>query len=129
MHIRGGDFQWVKSHNTLSKKYYLDSIKFFSKKIKNPTFHIYTDDIHFAKKLISNLLDDYNHKYLNNYNFSDLEEFSLLGEYKYSIIANSTFSLLSSFVSKNNLITVAPKKWIGNKKLKREKTFQRMFFL
>ena len=129
LHIRGGDFKWVKSHNTLSKKYYFNSIKFFSKKIKDPTFHIYTDDILFAKKLISNYLDDYNHKYLKNYNFSDLEEFSLLGEYKYSIIANSTFSLLSSFISKNNLITVAPKKWIGNKKLKKEKTFQRMFFL
>ena len=82
-----------------------------------------------AKKLLLDLLEGLNYDFIKKYNFSDIEEFSLLSEYKYSIIANSTFSLLSSFISRNNLITIAPKKWIGNKKLKKEKIFKRMYFL
>lgn len=129
IHIRGGDYNWVKSHNTLEKKYYFDSIKYYLKKIKKPNFHIYTNDMVLAKKLLLDLLEGLNYDFIKKYNFSDIEEFSLLGEYKYSIIANSTFSLLSSFISRNNLITIAPKKWIGNKKLKKEKIFKRMYFL
>tara|TARA_B100000795_G_scaffold265925_1_gene248402 strand:- start:385 stop:1287 length:903 start_codon:yes stop_codon:yes gene_type:complete len=129
LHIRGGDYKWVKSHNTLESKYYIDSINFFIRKIKNPTFHIYTNDIIFAKKIMSNLLNNYKHEYMKDYKFSDIDEFSLFGVYKYSIIANSTFSLLSSYISKNNLISIAPKNWSGDKKLNKKKTFERMIFL
>jgi hypothetical protein len=129
VHIRGGDFKWVKSHNTLDSVYYKNSINFFKKKIKDPVFHIYTNDVGFAKNLIRKELKSNKIIFTNKYNFSDIEEFSLFSFYKYSIIANSTFSLTSSYISKNNKITIAPKVWMSGRKLSKKKIFKRMVFL
>lgn len=129
LHVRGGDFKWVKSHNTLENNYYESAIKFYEKKIKNPTFHIYTNDIKFAKNLLKNILKSKQFEFIKKYNFNDIEEFSLFSCYKYSIIANSTFSLTSSYISRSNKITVAPYHWISNNRLNKKKIFNRMTFL
>ena len=121
IHVRGGDFHYLPSHNILDKKYYNNSIKFFVKLLKKPKFHIFTNDIPLAKKLLNYYLKDCYFIFIKRYNFSDIEEFCLFSKYKYSIIANSTFGLLSTYLSYTRKMSFAPKIWLLGKKLEKKK--------
>lgn len=129
IHIRGGDFSTSKSHNLLDRNYYLKSVNFYIKKLKNPKFHIFTNDLPLAKKLLPSCIKNYNCLFINKYNFSDIIEFSLFSKYKYAIIANSTFSLISSYLSLNRKVNIVPKIWLKGKKLESNKKFAKMKFL
>ena len=129
MHIRGGDFKYLSSHNLLEQKYYDDSIRFYKKKLINPIFHIFTNDINFSKKILKKHSLIYNFRFIKDQKLSDIEEFCLFSKYKFSIIANSTFSLLSSFLSYNRNINVAPKIWLKGKPLDKKKKFSNLKFI
>ncbi len=130
IHIRGGDYIKLNSHNVLDKKYYDDSIHYIKKIITNPTFHVFTNDIVFAKKILNRHTKRNHFKFIKYSEFSDIEEYCLFTEYKFSIIANSTFSLTSSFLSKKRILNIAPKKWAKNEKnFKFTKSFNRLKFI
>lgn len=129
IHIRGGDFKNLSSHNTLEISYYKNAISFYKKFLKNPKFHIFTNDINFSKKIIFKILKKDDFIFINTYNFSDIEEFSLYSKYYYSIIANSTFSLMSSYLSLTRKISVAPKIWLKGEKLDKKKKFSKLKFI
>ena len=50
--MRGGDFAHLKSHNLLDEKYYDKAIYYFNKKFIKPKFHVFTNDVEFAKKIL-----------------------------------------------------------------------------
>jgi hypothetical protein len=129
IHIRGGDFAKSSSHNVLDKEYYNDSIKFFQKKLINPNFHIFTNDIKFAKSILKQQSRNLRFEYIKSLNLYDIEEFSLFSKYNYAIIANSTFSLMSSYLSFDRKISVAPSIWLKKKKLDKKKIFSKLKFI
>ncbi len=129
LHIRGGDFGTLSSHNLLDQKYYDNSISFYKKKLKNPEFHVFTNDLNFSKKILYKHLQNFKFEYVKNLKLSDIEEFSLFSTYKFSVIANSTFSLISSFLSSKRNTNVAPKLWLKGKKLEKNKRFTKLKFI
>ena len=129
VHIRGGDFEKLSSHNLLDQRYYDAAINFYKKKINNPNFHIFTNDIRFSKKILSKYNKDNKFKYIKGLDFSDIEEFCLFTKYKYSIIANSTFSLISTYLSSTRNMSLAPKIWLKGKKLEKRKSFSKLKFI
>lgn len=129
VHIRGGDFEKLSSHNLLDQRYYDTAINFYQKKLNNPNFHIFTNDIKFSKKILSKYDKDYKFKYIKGLDFSDIEEFCLFTKYKYSIIANSTFSLISTYLSSTRNMSLAPKIWLKGKKLEKRKSFSKLKFI
>ena len=129
VHIRGGDFEKLSSHNLLDQRYYDAAINFYQKKLNNPNFHIFTNDIKFSKKILSKYNKDNKFKYIKGLDFSDIEEFCLFTKYKYSIIANSTFSLISTYLSSTRNISLAPKIWLKGKKLEKRKRFSKLKFI
>lgn len=129
IHIRGGDFKFLPSHNLLSYNYYSDAIKFYKKLLKNPKFHIYTNDIKLSKKIILKILENKDIIFIKDLKFSDIEEFSLFSKYNYAIIANSTFSLMSSYLSMNRNLSIAPKIWLKGKRLDKNKKFSKLKFI
>jgi len=129
VHIRGGDFEKLSSHNLLDQRYYDTAINFYQKKLNNPNFHIFTNDIRFSKKILSKYDKDYKFKYIKGLDLSDIEEFCLFTKYKYSIIANSTFSLISTYLSSTRNMSLAPKIWVKGKKLENRKRFSKLKFI
>jgi hypothetical protein len=129
LHIRGGDFANLKSHNLLDQEYYDLSINFYKKKLHFPIFHVFTNDLKFSKKILSKHKRNFKFKFIKNLGLSDIEEFSLFSEYKFSIIANSTFSLISTFLSVKRNVSTAPKIWLKGKKLEKEKQFSKLKFI
>jgi hypothetical protein len=128
IHIRGGDFTKSKSR-LLNSNYYLKSVNFYVKKLKNPNFHIFTNDVQLAEKLLPNSIKNYKYLFINKYKFSDIFEFSLFSKYKYAIMANSTFSLMSSYLSLNRKLNIVPRIWFKGKKLEPKKKFTNMKFI
>lgn len=129
VHIRGGDFAKVSSHNLLDQMYYDRAINFYQKKLNNPNFHIFTNDIRFSKRILCNYDKNYKFKYIKDLNLSDIEEFCLFTKYKYSIIANSTFSLMSTYLSSMRKISTAPKIWLRGRELNTKKKFAKLKFI
>ena len=114
IHIRRGDYlnnpKARYFHGILGENYYKKSISFIKKKVKNPTFFIFSDDIELVKK---------NHPFFNNkkYIFTDtkssINDLYLMSNCKHFIIANSTFSWWGAWLSKNkHKIVCAPKRWV-----------------
>ena len=114
IHIRRGDYlnnpKARYFHGILGENYYKKSISFIKKKVKNPIFFIFSDDIELVKK---------NHPFFNNkkYIFTDtkssINDLYLMSNCKHFIIANSTFSWWGAWLSKNkNKIVCAPKRWV-----------------
>jgi len=113
IHVRGNDYLFKKnrSYNLVNSEYYNKAINFYYKKIPNPKFYIFTDDKHYAKKILS--------KFNNNKNFffkrknkNEVNDFEELRYYYNYIIPNSTFSYVASFLSKRKKpCIILPKKW------------------
>jgi hypothetical protein len=129
IHIRGGDFKNLSSHNLLEQKYYDDSILFYEKKLVNPIFHVFTNDIRFSKSILKKHSSVFKFKFIKEQKLTDIEEFCLFSKYKFSIIANSTFSLISSFLSLNRNLNIAPKVWVKGKSLNKNKRFSKLKFI
>ena len=113
IHIRGGDYLTEKSrkkYSVLNQKYYKKAILFIKKKIKNPFFFIFTNDIDYSNLLIKKVLKKERYQIIND--ASDCHDFFLMSKCKNFIISNSTFSWWASYLSTNKKkIIISPKKW------------------
>ena len=95
------------SAGKLSHEYYRKAIKIISKKVANPTFYIFSDNIDWIKK---NFFLDCPVYYIENN--PDYEDMRLMSNCKYHIIANSTFSWWGAWLSTNpDKIVIAPEKF------------------
>lgn len=115
LHVRRGDY--VKSqktnafHGTCSLEYYNEAINLILKKIKEPTFFVFSDDIDWVK---DNLKIDYPKFFVSDKRLPDYEELVLMSKCKHNIIANSTFSWWGAWLNNNkDKIVIAPKKWFN----------------
>ena len=115
VHIRRGDYLSKKIFEkdiTLPINYYKNSIDYIKKKIPNPNFFIFSDDIMWVKNVFKKELPFIyivdNSKYKN----SPKIDFFLMSICKHNIIANSTYSWWAAWLNKNkSKIIIAPKDW------------------
>jgi hypothetical protein len=117
IHVRRGDYlnnpkvRYV--HGILKEDYYKKSISYLKKRVKNPFFFIFSDDVELVKKTFF---------FFNKEKFifidakSSINALHLMSNCKHFIIANSTFSWWGAWLSKNkHKIICAPKKWLRAK--------------
>lgn len=112
--IRRGDFitneKYNKKYYVCDENYFEEAIKIIKKRVKNPYFIVFSDDIFWCKE---------NLKFPKNTFFEKgddpiWEKLRLMYSCKHFIISNSTFSWWAQYLSQNNnKIVVAPSKW-GN---------------
>lgn len=115
MHIRRGDYTSAKNinvHGTCKLSYYEDAVRYFQKKLINPIFFVFSDDIEWAK---ANLKNINNVKFVSNnsgkYSYIDMMLMSLC---KHNIIANSSFSWWSAWLNSNpHKNVIAPVDWFS----------------
>ncbi len=116
LHIRRGDYVNNKKtsdfHGNLNIKYYTQAAEMIEKRIQNPHFYIFSDDIDWAKK---NLMLNHPITFMADGNeLNCYEEMYLMSTCKHNIIANSTFSWWGAWLNNNsNKIIIAPKKWFA----------------
>lgn len=115
IHIRRGDYynsHWREILGIIKNNtYYEKAIVYIEKKVQNPYFFIFSDDIHWAKAniKISNCTFVDHNKGVNSY--IDMYLMSLC---KHNIITNSTFSWWGGWLNNNrNKIVIMPGKWIN----------------
>ena len=112
IHIRHGDYlndKLSKIFEICSPEYYTQAISLMAKKIEQPYFFIFSDDIAWAEK---NLKTNFPIEYVSKNKFEDYKELVLMGMCKHNIIANSSFSWWGAWLNNNHQkIVIAPKTW------------------
>lgn len=117
IHIRRGDYLGTVAYNELglaSIDYYKQAIALINKKVKNPIFYFFSDDIDWVRNefKLSNAIFVSN-KITQNH----IEDFYLMSQCRHNIIANSTFSWWAAWLNESpEKIVVAPKKWFNKLK-------------
>jgi hypothetical protein len=124
IHVRRGDYITNKNaskfHGVCDLKYYYESIKVITNKIKNPVFYVFSDDINWCK---SNLKITYPSIYVDG-NKKDWEDLFLMSNCKHNIVANSSFSWWGGWLNDNsNKVVIAPKRWFVGVETKIEDRF------
>lgn len=116
IHVRRGDYvknpKTNKFHGTCSLKYYYNSIKRIEKKVKNPVFFVFSDDLGWSKK---NLKINHSTVFVDiNGPENGCEDLRLMSNCNHFIIANSSFSWWGAWLSENeDKIIFAPKRWFN----------------
>jgi hypothetical protein len=113
IHVRRGDYLLKKNmevHGILPITYYNDAMNQILKKIKDPLFFIFSDDIEWAKK---HLMIHNNSTFIEPIpNKPDYIDMQLMSLCKHNIIANSSFSWWGAWLNNNSeKIVIAPTKW------------------
>lgn len=109
VHFRRGDFllpEIKKMSPLIHLNYYNKSFKIINKKIKNPKYFFFSDDITWVK----NNVKKKNSIYVSGFN--EVEDLISISNCKHQIIANSTFSWWGAWLNDNQKkIVIAPNKW------------------
>jgi hypothetical protein len=123
IHIRRGDYVTNpvtnKVHGFLGLEYYNRAISHFEKRLTDPVFLVFSDDIEWARENIQSndslIFVDHNNE------DNDYEDLRLMRNCKFHIIANSSFSWWGAWLSEyHNKEVVAPKKWFASSRKQRE---------
>lgn len=119
IHIRRWDYisntTTNRIHWTCDITYYEQAIQYITKKVKEPVFFFFSDDINRVK---DNLKIQYEGYYID-FNNADknYEDLRLMSICKHNIIANSSFSWWWAWLNKNkNKIVIAPQRWFNDNK-------------
>lgn len=116
--IRRGDFvsnlEYKKNLYVCTPEYFKKAIKVIQKRVINPTFFIFSDDIDWVKKN----MEFPPNSYFETGDDPVWEKLRLMYSCKHFIISNSTFSWWAQYLSKNDeKVVVAPSRW-GNQTYK-----------
>lgn len=123
IHIRRGDYvsdpKTKKKHGVCRLDYYKEAIEYMQKRVDNPTFFLFSDDIDWVRQ---NLQIKYPSYYIdNNQGNKSFEDMRLMSSCKYNIIANSTFSWWGAWLNNDeNKIVIAPRNWFNIKRDKKD---------
>jgi hypothetical protein len=112
IHIRRGDYalpKYQKIFYPLTIEYYNQAIILISKKISDPQFFVFSDDIEWAETLSF----PKNTTFVDSaFGLKNFEELIVMSKCKHNILANSSFSWWAGWLNTNpNKIIIAPKKW------------------
>ena len=125
VHVRRGDYVKVasnlKHHGVCSLEYYQNAIERICKKIENPVFYFFSDDIDWVK---SQIKSEYPMHYIaHNTGNQSFEDMRLMSHCKHHIIANSSFSWWGAWLNPNSeKMVIAPTPWFGDPKKEKEAT-------
>lgn len=125
LHIRRGDYVHDPKirhiHGVLSLDYYHRAIQFILRKVQEPVFYIFSDDIPWAK---ANLNMDVPTVFVDhNDSGRDYEDMRLMSTCRHHIIANSSFSWWGAWLGEDQGKTVvAPKAWFSDEVLSDKRT-------
>lgn len=116
VHIRRGDFRNNRHHFVLPTEYYLNSIKYIRKHIKEPEFFFFSDDMPWVRE---NFGEQKNFHYIAlNTQHSEIDEMMLMKNCHHIIAANSTFSWWAAWLNEHDdVIKIVPNKHYGNSEL------------
>ena len=118
LHVRRGDYATnaltTSVHGLCSLAYYRMAIEYISKRVDDPYFFIFSDDIGWVK---SNLNISFPHQFVDhNHGKESFNDMRLMSMCQHHIIANSSFSWWGAWLNPNlDKIVVAPRKWFANK--------------
>jgi hypothetical protein len=120
IHIRGGDYlkDVNNSFGNLSSEYYLNAINMLSeaRKITDPVFYIFTDDVGYANQLLGKLNLSLKMKFIEPpLESKPTESMMLMSRTKVKIISNSTFAWWAGYLGSENCSVIAPSKWFKGK--------------
>lgn len=113
LHVRRGDYVTSKisnlSHGTCSPEYYQAAIKRLKKKLAQPHFFVFSDDLAWAKE---NLAIGDQSTFVGGNQAAPQEDLRLMSNCQHFITANSTFSWWAAWLSSNpKKIVIAPRQW------------------
>lgn len=117
IHVRRGDYVNDKKisevYASIKPSYYRSAMDYFSAKISEPYFLVFSDDTSWAK---SNLSIPYRHRLMDhNQGNKSYEDLRLMSLCKHHIIANSSFSWWGAWLNGDaDKITVAPSEWFAD---------------
>jgi hypothetical protein len=120
IHFRRGDYVSNQTTNSLHGicdfSYYKNAIDYISKKIKDPNFFIFSDDINWVQ---NNFSISFPTTFIKRNNIDNsYEELFLMSLCKHNIIANSSFSWWGAWLNNNSdKIIIAPKRWFSNESM------------
>jgi len=110
LHVRRGDYLTNKTNipQFIGTQYYLDSIQQIQKKVVNPYYFVFSDDISWCKVQFKNLE---NVTFVDhNTAKSSYKDLILMSKCRHNIVANSTFSWWGAWLNKNKeKIRIFPK--------------------
>jgi len=114
IHVRRRDYISNKKtsevHGTCSLEYYHNAVKIIEKKVSNPTFFVFSDDLQWTKVNLKLKHPTY-YVCINNTE-KGYEDLRLMSNCKHFIVANSSFSWWGAWLSNNSdKIICAPKRW------------------
>lgn len=108
IHVRRGDVLNLKDPNVLDSTYYENAIKIIKKKVKNPKFYVFSDDISWCRQNLKGL--DENIVFVDNLPDAGYFVLEVMKNCKHNILANSALSWWSAYLNNNKkAIIVAPK--------------------
>jgi len=122
LHIRRTDYVNNKNHDihgTCSIEYYKRAAEYIAKRVSDPVFFIFSDDIDWAR---TNLNLNYPCEFISG-NIGDKSyiDMQLMSLCKHNIIANSSFSWWGAWLNSNpNKIVIAPKRWFKDENLNKQ---------
>src|SRR5690606_29241456 len=109
IHIRRGDYLYNSFYLSLPKVYYTEAISLVMQYVDTPDFFVFSDDIPYAKSLIS---EKHTHFITTNRGSDSYKDMLLMSLCKVNIIANSTFSWWASWLNKNSdHLMISPSQW------------------
>lgn len=103
-------------HGVLEGEYYFKAAEIVAKKVNNPRFFVFSDDLDWAKQHIRLKFPTVYVSQAGTKRF--YEDIFLMAACKHNIIANSAFSWWGAWLNPNpDKIVVAPKQWLANPRI------------
>lgn len=119
LHVRRGDYVNNRYHPLCSQEYYMKAIKYIKRRIKEPKFFIFSDDLNYVKNNFTFLFDEKVIHIINKNKTSSDNELRLMSKCKHNIIANSSYSWWGAYLNLNHKkIVIYPKVWLANQETK-----------
>lgn len=113
LHIRRGDYlqpkHWATTGSVCQLPYYQNAIAEINKRIKKPSYYVFSDDMAWVKKNI--ILE--NAVYIDwNKGEDSWQDMMLMSHCKHHIICNSTFSWWGAWLNpRTDKIVIVPERW------------------
>lgn len=113
LHIRRGDYlearHWENTGSVCQLPYYQNAIAEISRRVENPFFYVFSDDMEWVKKNIPlerAVYIDWNH------GADNWQDMMLMSHCRHHIICNSTFSWWGAWLDANqDKLVIAPNRW------------------